>query len=142
SGGGDCVTFSEVEGILDDAPDGEAKAAVAALLGDARRAADAGDHDGALAALLQARTPAADLGVDGLEGKIADLVVWQQELSESGGPSDADGIPVDVSIVDKPGILTLTVGDYGDGVELTADGDRPDRWRYSGDLPTLTVTDS
>src|SRR5690606_15189959 len=59
-----------------------------------------------------------------------------------GGPSDADGIPVEVSIVDKPGVLTLTVGDYGDGVELTQDGDRPDRWRYSGDLPTLTVTDS
>lgn len=142
SGGGDCVTFPEVRGILDDAPDGAAKAAVSALLTDAQQAADNGDHDGAVAALLQAHTRAADLGVDGLEGKIGDLIVWQRELSDSGGPSDADGIPVEVSIVDKPGVLTLTVGDYGDGVELTQDGDRPDRWRYSGDLPTLTVTDS
>src|SRR5690625_2040514 len=101
SGGGDCVTFPEVRGILDDAPDGAAKAAVSALLTDAQQAADNGDHDGAVAALLQARTRAADLGVDGLEGKIGDLIVWQRELSDSGGPSDADGIPVEVSIVDK-----------------------------------------
>lgn len=144
SGGGDCVTFPEVEAILADATGGDAgaNAAVSALLASARSAADAGDHDGALASLLQAQTQAAGLDVDGLEGKLADLVVWQRALSDDGGPSDADGIPVDVSIVDKEGALTLTVNEYGDGVELTADGDRPDRWRYSGDLPTVTVNDS
>lgn len=143
SGGGDCVTFSEVEGILDGATGGDAgaKAAIAALLDSAESAADEGDHDGALASLLQARTRAAEAGVAGLEDKVADLIVWQRALSSTGGPSDADGIPVDVSIVDKPGSLTLTVGDYGDGVELTAAGERPDRWRYTGDLPTITVTD-
>ncbi|WP_168202641.1 ThuA domain-containing protein [Georgenia wutianyii] len=144
SGGGDCVTFPEVEKILTDSTGGDAaaKAAFAALLASAKSAASAGDHDAALASLLQARTRAAGLGVDGLEGKVGDLIVWQRALSEDGGPSDADGIPVDVSIVDKPGALTLTVGDYGDGVELTAAGERPDRWRYTGDLPTLTVSDS
>src|SRR5690606_21660916 len=118
------------------------KAAVSALLTDAQQAADNGDHDGAVAALLQARTRAADLGVDGLEGKIGDLIVWQRELSDSGGPSDADGIPVEVSLVDKPVVLTLTVGDYGDGLERTRDGARPGRCRDSGDLPPLTVRDS
>ncbi|WP_193311482.1 ThuA domain-containing protein [Georgenia satyanarayanai] len=144
SGGGDCVTFPEVERIIaaDTAGDAGAKAAVSALLASAKGAAAAGDHDGALASLLQARTRAADAGVAGLEGKVADLIVWQRALSDSGGPSDADGIPVDVSIVDKPGSLTLTVGDYGDGVKLTPAGERPDRWRYTGDLPTLTVTDA
>ena len=141
SGGGDCVTFGEVEGMLDGATGGDA-AAVSGLLAAAQSAAEAGDHDGALASLLQARSRAAGVDVAGLEGKIEDLIVWQRSLSEDGGPSDADGIPVDVSIVDQAGALMLTVGDYGDGVTLTADGERPDRWRYSGDLPKVTVTDS
>ncbi|MEE6283347.1 ThuA domain-containing protein [Georgenia sunbinii] len=144
SGGGDCVTFPEVEGILADATTGDpdGKAAVSALLAAAKAAADAGNHDGAVASLLQAANRAADLGIAGLDGKIADLLVWQRALSEDGGPTDADGIPVDVSIVEKPGALTLTVEEYGSGVELAADGERPDRWRYTGELPTVTVADS
>lgn len=142
SGGGDCVTFAEVEALLETGGDAGAKAQVAALLAAAKAAADAGDHSAAVASLLQAERGAAGVGIAGLEGKIGDLVVWQRALSTDGGPVDADGIPVDVTIVDKPGSLTLTVEDYGDGVELTAAGERPDRWRYSGDLPTLTVTDS
>src|SRR5690606_34405276 len=93
SGGGDCVTFAEV----------------AALLDAAKAAADAGDHSAAVASLLQAERGAAGVGIAGLEGKIGDLVVWQRALSTDGGPVDADGIPVDVTIVDKPGSLTLTV---------------------------------
>ena len=144
SGGGDCVTFPEVAGILDAAEDVDAALAAqfSGLLAAAQRAADAGDHDGALASLLQAAELTSELGVEGLDGKVDDLIVWQRARSATGGPDDADGIPVDVTIPDRPGALTLSVADYGDGVQLIEDDGPTDRWRYTGQLPTVTITDS
>jgi len=89
-GGGDCVTFSEVSGLLGAADDGSVRtrtlvAQVEQRLASAEAAADAGDRDAALRALQTARGKANGL-VDGHEvsSKIADLIEWQTGLRSAG----------------------------------------------------------
>lgn len=90
SGGGDCVTFAEVGGLLGAADDGSVRtqhlvAQLEARLAAAETAAAEGDRAGALHALATARGKANGL-VDGHEvaGKIADLIEWQQGLADAG----------------------------------------------------------
>ncbi|MCB7135005.1 ThuA domain-containing protein [Cellulosimicrobium marinum] len=95
SGGGDCVTFGEVDGIVegfDDSTghaDAEALMGITARLDAAEAAADAGDHAGAVAAISEADALAAGLSdesgdVDHLRGKLADLAEWQSGLVDAG----------------------------------------------------------
>ncbi|NUS41968.1 MAG: hypothetical protein HOP97_10120, partial [Terrabacter sp.] len=90
SGGGDCVTFAEVSGLLAASDDGSIRtqtlaAQVEERLASAGAAADAGDRDAALRALQTARGKANGL-IDGHEvsSKIADLVEWQTGLRSAG----------------------------------------------------------
>ncbi|MFG6446170.1 ThuA domain-containing protein [Microbacterium sp. P07] len=142
SGGGDCVTFPEVDGVLASAAGEEsAKAEVQGHLA-AAKAADAADtHADAITALLLAQRSAASLENDALDAKIADLIEWQRGLTAD-GPTDADGVPIDVSIVDAPGALALTVADFGDAVRLNQEAGFTDRWRFTAGLPTVKVSDS
>ena len=65
-------------------------------------------------------------------------------MSDTALPLDetAGGIPVSVAVVDDPGVLTLTVAEFGAGVELVRTGNVGDRLRFAGELPKITVTDS
>jgi type 1 glutamine amidotransferase len=139
---GDCVTFREVRGVLDDVRgDATVKAQVASALTTSQAAADTRNASGAVTNLLQLETVAATLGSPVLDGKIDDLIAWQRGVARGAAPDDAEGIPVEVAVVDAPGALTLSVGSYGSAVELFKQ-DAVDRWRYTGVLPTVTVTDS
>ncbi len=85
SGGGDCVTFKEVDGIVTSLSTGSNRAEklggdVADYLDRAEAAADAGDHAGAIKVLKQAKGKAHGLQDDTLVEKIADLIEWQQAL--------------------------------------------------------------
>lgn len=84
SGGGDCVTFTEVNGILDSfgSSNREVKLAgdVAAYLETAEAKADAGDHAGAIKVLKQAQGKSHGLQNAILTAKIADLIEWQEAL--------------------------------------------------------------
>lgn len=57
-------------------------------------------------------------------------------------PADKDGIPIEAEITDQPGALTLTVGDYGDAVQLGNETTTGDRIGFTGSLPGITITDS
>ncbi|TFD10913.1 ThuA domain-containing protein [Cryobacterium sp. TMT1-2-2] len=85
SGGGDCVTFGEVEEVLAGLDDGSQKytklsAQLANYLDDAEIAADAGDHAGAAATLRKAQAKAHGLQDDVLVSKLGNLVTWQEGL--------------------------------------------------------------
>lgn len=85
TGGGDCVTFPEVDRILTGLTDGSNRTEkladdVAAYLDTAEAAALAGDHAAAIQTLQQAYGKAHGLQDDGLVAKIADLIEWQQAL--------------------------------------------------------------
>lgn len=85
-GGGDCVTFKEVNGLTDDAgTDGGVRAAklsgdVADYLADAEAAHEEGRHAAAAHILKQAKGKAHGLQDDVLVAKIADLIEWQAGL--------------------------------------------------------------
>ena len=86
TGGGDCVTFNEVEGIIADLADGSNRVEklsgdVTAYLETAEAAADAGDHAGAIDVLKQAEGKAHGIQDDVLVAKIADLIEWQEALA-------------------------------------------------------------
>lgn len=90
SGGGDCVTFAEVKGLLGAADDGSVRtqkltAQLEERLAAAEAAAKAGDRDAALQALRTAQGKANGL-IDQHEisGKIADLMQWQEGLRTAG----------------------------------------------------------
>ena len=90
SGGGDCVTFAEVKGLLGAADDGSVRtqkltAQLEERLAAAEAAAKAGDRDAALQALRTAQGKANGL-IDEHEisGKIADLMQWQEGLRTAG----------------------------------------------------------
>lgn len=85
SGGGDCVTFGEVEGIVGELSTGSVRneklsAQVRAYLTDAEGAADAGDHASAIATLKKAFGKSHGLQDAVLVEKIADLIEWQEAL--------------------------------------------------------------
>lgn len=85
SGGGDCVTFTEVDDVLAGLDDGSMRysklsSQVAAYLEQAEASAEAGDHAGAIATLQQARGKANGLHDEVLVEKIADLITWQRGL--------------------------------------------------------------
>lgn len=96
-GGGNCVTFPEVEGVLaglDTSAVGDSAiaGAISTLLASARSAAEAGDPAaavqvlGGVRALVDHLSPAA--GDRSLLGtKIDDLVDWQSALVDDGGPA-------------------------------------------------------
>ncbi|MCS5717127.1 ThuA domain-containing protein [Herbiconiux sp. CPCC 205763] len=143
SGGGDCVSFREVRGVLANVGgDAAVTSAVSNGLDAAQGQADARNATGAVATLLQLEDVAAELGSADLDAKIDDLLVWQRNVARGAAPDDAEGIPLEVAVVDDPGALTLTVGSYGDAVGLTRVASPTDRWRYTGDLPEVTITDS
>ncbi|WP_395244558.1 ThuA domain-containing protein [Agromyces sp. MMS24-K17] len=85
TGGGDCVTFKEVDTILADLADDSKKNAklagdVTAYLETAEAAADAGDHEGAIKVLRQAQGKAHGIQDAVLVAKLGDLIEWQQAL--------------------------------------------------------------
>ena len=84
-GGGNCVTFPEVEQITSDLSDGgnrnaHLSADVAAYLETAQTAAAEGDHARAAHVLKQAKGKAHGLQDATLVSKIGDLVEWQRGL--------------------------------------------------------------
>ena len=84
-GGGNCVTFPEVEKITADLGEGGNRNAklssdVAAYLASAEAAAEAGDHAGAAHLLKQAKGKAHGLQDDTIVAKLADLQEWQGGL--------------------------------------------------------------
>ncbi|MDO8144818.1 ThuA domain-containing protein [Isoptericola sp. 178] len=91
SGGGDCVTFGEVDALVADLPAATARDRVAVdqlerRLATARAQAEAGEHGAAVRTLRPATALADALVADGataghLSGKVADLVTWQQALA-------------------------------------------------------------
>ncbi|MFG6402847.1 ThuA domain-containing protein [Microbacterium sp. P04] len=142
SGGGDCVTFPEVGGVLAAATGDESvKAEVQGHLAAAKTASDADKNADAITALILAQRAAGSLENEALDAKIDDLLEWQRGLTTD-GPSDADGVPIDVTIVDAPGALTLTVADVNDAVRLNQEEGFTDRWRFTAGLPTVKVSDS
>ena len=85
TGGGDCVTFKEVDALVDGLSTGSVRneklsAQIDAYLTDAKSAADSGDHSGAIATLKQAYGKAHGLQDATLVEKIADLIEWQEAL--------------------------------------------------------------
>jgi type 1 glutamine amidotransferase len=92
-GGGNCVTFGEVDEIIEgmdtDSPRGKAAAqSVSSRLDRAEAAADAGDRERALRELRVAETLAGAMVPDAadrqlLTAKIADLSEWQQGLLDN-----------------------------------------------------------
>lgn len=86
TGGGDCVTFGEVGGIVarvagDSTKNEHLAGDVATYLEAAETAADAGDHDAAISVLQQAWAKAHGIQDDVLVAKIGDLIEWQQALA-------------------------------------------------------------
>ena len=84
-GGGNCVTFPEVEKITADLGEGGKRNAklsrdVTAYLASAEAAAEAGDHAGAAHILKQAKGKAHGLQDDTIVAKLADLQEWQGGL--------------------------------------------------------------
>ena len=84
-GGGNCVTFPEVEQITSDLSDGgnrnaHLSADVAAYLETAQTAAAEGDHARAAHVLKQAKGKAHGLQDATLVSKLGDLVEWQRGL--------------------------------------------------------------
>jgi type 1 glutamine amidotransferase len=90
TGGGDCVTWREVDGILEDTQaDGAGARAVLGQVADrldtAEQAADAGDRVRALGQLRAAERLARTVpGSELLVSKIADLSEWQQGVADAG----------------------------------------------------------
>ena len=85
-GGGDCVTFGEVDDLLAERATESQKNAqlagdVTASLDAAELAADAGDHATAIKVLRQAEAKAHGIQDDVLVAKIADLIEWQEGLA-------------------------------------------------------------
>ncbi len=85
SGGGDCVTFGEVDSILAGLSDGSMRytklsSQLATYLDQAEAAADAGDHAGAIETLTQAQGKAHGLQDEVLVSKLGDLIEWQEGL--------------------------------------------------------------
>ncbi|WP_127473310.1 ThuA domain-containing protein [Microbacterium sulfonylureivorans] len=85
AGGGDCVTFGEVGGIVEGLSTGSVRAEklsadIAASLEAAEVAADAGEHDSAISTLKRASRKAHGLQDAVLVEKIADLIEWQEAL--------------------------------------------------------------
>jgi type 1 glutamine amidotransferase len=85
TGGGDCVTFGEVDRILAGLGDGSVRyaklsAQLATYLDEAEAAADAGDHSAAIATLTQAQGKAHGLQDEVLVSKLGDLIEWQEGL--------------------------------------------------------------
>ena len=83
-GGGDCVTFKEVNG-LNDAAEGSVRADklsadVTAYLAEAEAAHEEGRHAAAAHVLQQAKGKAHGLQDEVLVAKIADLIEWQEGL--------------------------------------------------------------
>ncbi|MBD8077637.1 ThuA domain-containing protein [Cellulosimicrobium arenosum] len=97
-GGGNCVTFGEVDGVVAELDttthgDAEAVAGITGHLDDAEAAADAGDHAAALTAIAAAQALVADLSDEAgdtalLVTKLADLTDWQSALDEGGSEVD------------------------------------------------------
>jgi type 1 glutamine amidotransferase len=84
-GGGDCVTFPEVDEINDALGQGSVRAEklsgdVRAYLESAEEAADDGRHADAVQVLTQAKGKSHGLQDPELTTKIADLIEWQQGL--------------------------------------------------------------
>ena len=85
-GGGDCVTFKEVNRLNEAAGDGQRRARtklsgdVADYLAEAEAAHDEGRHAAAVDILTQAKGKAHGLQDDVLVAKIADLIEWQSGL--------------------------------------------------------------
>lgn len=94
SGGGNCVTWAEVQGIVDDLPDGSHRARVAERLitsglDAAEAAADAGNHARAVRILKPLEHVARAVVPDDdaarlLAGKIGDLADWQRGMRDAG----------------------------------------------------------
>ncbi|WP_278234446.1 ThuA domain-containing protein [Isoptericola sp. AK164] len=91
SGGGDCVTFGEVDALVAELPADTARDRVALTqleqrLDTAREHAEAGEHDDAVRTLRPARALAGalvadDAAAEHLAGKVADLITWQQAVA-------------------------------------------------------------
>lgn len=86
AGGGDCVTFEEVDDLLTGLESGSVRneklaGDVAEYLESAESAAGSGDHAGAVAVLRQAMGKAHGIQDERLIAKIDDLIEWQAGLA-------------------------------------------------------------
>ncbi len=63
-----------------------------------------------------------------------------------GGDGDTEGIPIQATVPDLGdnggGALTMSIADFGDVVDLGRALNAGDRFRFSGELPTVSVSDS
>lgn len=85
TGGGDCVTFTEVSDVLTGLDDGSMKysklsSQLAAYFDQAQASADGGDHAAAIKTLRKAQGKAHGLQDDVLVAKIGNLITWQEGL--------------------------------------------------------------
>lgn len=94
SGGGDCVTWSEVDALVEELPSDTARDRVAISqldrrLDDAQQAADAGNASKAVRILRPTAALAGalvrdDASAETLKAKVSDLIEWQQGLVDAG----------------------------------------------------------
>ncbi len=121
TGGGDCVTFREVGGILDGVANGGNASTVAAVragLDAAKVSADAKDHVAAAKTLRQTQETAGALGSTTLVEKIDDLVEWQRGMSgDATGPDIRITSPAVDSVQRGNIVITGTATDAGSGID-------------------------
>ncbi|MBU4337232.1 MAG: DUF1593 domain-containing protein [Actinobacteria bacterium] len=81
-------------------------------------------------------------GKGGSDQRSALLSAYQLRQLE---PADGEGIPIVAEVPERggtDGALTLTVRDYGAGIQLTGPTNVGDRLRFDGALPAISVTDT
>ncbi|WP_265521571.1 alkaline phosphatase [Oerskovia flava] len=87
-------------------------------------------------------------GEDPVRGAYLDNVDLARVSFETWGYEDGPvegGIPLRATVPQAgtvEGSLTMSVADFGDGVELTGGANVGDRLRFTGSLPTVSVSDS
>jgi O-glycosyl hydrolase len=86
-------------------------------------------------------------GVATTAGGKTDLEIPARSLVTLVVPSDqpeGEGIPLEATVPEPtgPGTLSLTVAEFGDGVQLVETANAGDRRRFEGALPEVSVTDS
>ncbi len=91
---------------------------------------------------------AAATGADPVRGAYLDNTDIPNALFAAWGHEDGPeegGVPLLATVPEQgeqDGSLALTIADFGDGVRLDGGANVGDRLRFSGALPTVTVTDS
>src|SRR5699024_8322933 len=79
--------------------------------------------------------------------QVTPTIPGDDDGEEPGEPGDSAGIPIHAEVPDlgngeDDGSLTLSVDDFGDAVDLGRALNAGDRFRFAGELPTVSVSDS